>query len=78
MIRLRFFIAARLSEIAVMLYYLIRRLTPELRRKQKPISSLLSPDLRETYTDTAKERPLEYAYFFNVSDMDWEPEQEEK
>ena len=37
------------------------------------ISALLSPNLRKVYIETGKERPLEYTYFFNVSDMEWNP-----
>lgn len=37
------------------------------------ISELLAPDLRRVYVDTGKERPLEYPYFFNVEEMEWNP-----
>src|SRR5262245_35377771 len=36
-------------------------------------AALLAPDLRKVYVETGKERPLEYPFLFNVSDMDWNP-----
>lgn len=37
------------------------------------LSALLSPDLREVYVETGKERPLEYPLIFNTPDMPWNP-----
>lgn len=41
-------------------------------------AALLAPDLRSVYIETGKERPLEYPLFFNVSDMEWNPQTDQQ
>jgi len=36
-------------------------------------SALLTPNLRQIYIETGKDRPLEFTDVFNVSDMEWNP-----
>jgi hypothetical protein len=43
---------------------------------RQAFSGLLAPDLRRVYLETGKERPLEYPLFFNVEDLDWNPQTE--
>lgn len=39
-------------------------------------AALLAPDLRRVYVETGKERPLEFPLYFNVSEMEWNPDKD--
>ena len=43
---------------------------------RQAFSGAIGVELRRIFLDTGKERPLEHPLFFNVEDMDWNPQSE--